>query len=391
VALLNTLPESSRRGNREFHLRQLIVRMLQITRGWTAPETIEATDRAAALAEKSGNLSQLANSLGTRALSAWFSGESSTALVLADRALELRIHQRNPTRLANAYILEVMIRWSLGDFAGAQQYFTAGQAFFDDPVFKQDPTGAFVSAYAYGTLTTWMLGHADVARDQLAKLVAATNSGNPHIVTLTKVHELTFWTLMREYSRVEVLAMQTIEFADKHQFVEAAARCRCMLGEARAQLGNARNGIALIREYMPRLLPVGRVVISKYAIGLAGAQARAGAIADGLETIEQVLTVKPEEPAYRPEALRVRGELHLKERQTELAEEDFHEALDLAQKMGAKAWELRSTISLARLLRDTGRHEVARTVLAEIYNWFTEGLDTPDLKDAKSLLDKLNG
>jgi tetratricopeptide (TPR) repeat protein len=195
---------------------------------------------------------------------------------------------------------------------------------------------------------------------------------------VARVHELTFWTLMREYSRVEVLAMQTVEFADEHQFVEAAARSRCMLGEARAQLGDARNGIALIREYMPRLLPVGRVVISKYVIGLAAAQACAGAIADGLETIDQVLTIKPEEPAYRPEALRVRGELHLKERRTELAEEDFREALDLAQKMRAKAWELRSTISLARLLRDTGRHDVARTMLAEIHNWFNEGLDTPD-------------
>jgi tetratricopeptide (TPR) repeat protein len=288
-------------------------------------------------------------------------------------------------------MLEVMIRYSLGDFAGAQQYFTAGQAFFDDSLFRQDPTGAVVSAYAYGTLTAWMLGHADAAREQLAKLVAATNNGNPHIVTLARVHELTFWTLMREYSRVEVLAMQTIEFADKHQFVEAAARSRCMLGEARAQLGDARNGIALIREYMPRLLPVGRVVISKYVIGLAGAQACAGAIADGLETIDQVLTIKPEEPAYRPEALRVRGELHLKERRTELAEEDFRKALDLTQKMRAKAWELRSTISLARLLRDTSRQDVARTMLAEIYNWFNEGLDTPDLKDAKRLLDELTG
>jgi class 3 adenylate cyclase/tetratricopeptide (TPR) repeat protein len=391
VALLNTLPEAPQSGHREFHLRQLIVRLLQITKGWAAPETIEATDRAAALAEKSGNPSQLANSLGTRSLSAWVAGEFSNALVLADRALELRIHQGNPTRIANAYMLEVMSRYCLGDFAGAQQYFTDGQAFFDDPLFRQDPTGAVVSAYAYGNLTAWMLGHADRARDQLAKLVAAANNRNPHIVTLARVHELTFWTLMREYSRVEGLAMETIEFADKHQFVEAAARSRCMLGEARAQLGDARNGVALIREYMPRLLPVGRVVISKYAIGLAVAQACAGAIADGLETIEQVLTIKPEEPAYRPEALRVSGELHLRERRTELAEEDFREALDLAQKMHAKAWELRSTISLARLLRDTGRHDEASAMLAEIYNWFTEGFDTVDLKEAKALLEGLGG
>jgi len=59
--------------------------------------------------------------------------------------------------------------------------------------------------------------------------------------------------------------------------------------------------------------------------------------------------------------------------------------------MSAKAWELPSAMSLARLLRDTGRHDAARTILAEIYNWFNEGLDTADLKDAKGHLDQLTG
>jgi predicted ATPase len=57
--------------------------------------------------------------------------------------------------------------------------------------------------------------------------------------------------------------------------------------------------------------------------------------------------------------------------------------------MSAKAWELRATTSLARLLDKDGRREEARTMLADIYNWFTEGFDTVDLKDAKALLDDL--
>ena len=61
----------------------------------------------------------------------------------------------------------------------------------------------------------------------------------------------------------------------------------------------------------------------------------------------------------------------------------------IAQKMQAKAWELRTTMSLARLLRDTPRRDEACTMLADIYNWFTEGCDTADLKDAKALLDEL--
>jgi predicted ATPase len=59
--------------------------------------------------------------------------------------------------------------------------------------------------------------------------------------------------------------------------------------------------------------------------------------------------------------------------------------------MGAKAWELRATMSLARLFASQGRRDKARATLAEIYCWFTEGFDTPDLKDAKALLDGLQG
>ena len=68
---------------------------------------------------------------------------------------------------------------------------------------------------------------------------------------------------------------------------------------------------------------------------------------------------------------------------------DFREAIALAQKMGAKTWELRTTMSLAGLLDNQGRRDEARAMLAEIYNWFTEGFDMPDLKDAEALLDKL--
>jgi predicted ATPase len=125
--------------------------------------------------------------------------------------------------------------------------------------------------------------------------------------------------------------------------------------------------------------------------GLAEAQEREGAIVDALETVEQALRANPHELVYRPETLRLRGELRLKIGQTEPAEADFREAIALAQKMSAKAWELRATASLARLLAKQGRRDEARTMLAEIYGWFTEGFDTADLKDAKALLNELAG
>jgi predicted ATPase len=163
------------------------------------------------------------------------------------------------------------------------------------------------------------------------------------------------------------------------------------LGQARVQLGHAAEGIGLIHEGMAELRrtesPVG---ISREAAYLAEALERAGANVEALESIEQALQANPEVHVYRPEALRLRGVIRLKLGQKELAEADFREAIALAQKIQAKAWELRATSSLARLLRDTsGRRDEARTILAEIYAWFTEGFDTADLKDAKALLDEL--
>ena len=92
-----------------------------------------------------------------------------------------------------------------------------------------------------------------------------------------------------------------------------------------------------------------------------------------------------------PKMLRLRSEMRLEQGQTELAEAGFREAVALAQQMGAKAWELRATTSLARLLAKQGRRDEARAMLAEIYGWFTEGFDTADLKDAKALLDEMSG
>jgi hypothetical protein len=100
---------------------------------------------------------------------------------------------------------------------------------------------------------------------------------------------------------------------------------------------------------------------------LAAAQAREGAIVDALETVEEALQANPDELVYRPGILRLRGELRLEHGQAETAEAGFREAIALARSLGAKAWELRATMSLARVLAKQARRDEARSMLAEIY------------------------
>jgi predicted ATPase len=167
---------------------------------------------------------------------------------------------------------------------------------------------------------------------------------------------------------------------------------------ARAHLGEMSDAVDSIRVRLAEMDAINFSVMRGPFLALLGdTQAIAGAIDDAIVTVGLALETNPDESWCRPLMLLLRGELHLRTNTAggaaplELAEHDFREAIEVAKRMSAKSWELRATMSLARQLRDTGHRDEAGTMLAEIYNWFTEGFDTADLKDAKALLEELRG
>ena len=160
-----------------------------------------------------------------------------------------------------------------------------------------------------------------------------------------------------------------------------------------ARIGEPQ-GIALIRDAeAKRALIRNNLYRSQRGALQAQACASLGRIDEALTLVHETLPfAETEEHYYEAELHRLRGELLLRQSDTdrEGAERCFRKAIDIAHRQSAKSWELRSTTSLARLLRDTNRREEACAMLSEIYNWFTEGFDTADLKDAKALLDELS-
>jgi predicted ATPase len=186
-------------------------------------------------------------------------------------------------------------------------------------------------------------------------------------------------------------ANQALALSEEHGFPLTAAFSQGILGWAQAQLGNPREGISLIRRNLAGFVETGsRVIITDVLARLAEAQALNGAINEALGTLEDALQANPEERVFQPNILTRRGELGLKLGQSELAEADFREAIALAQKMSAKALELRAATGFARMLQARGDRAGARDLLAPVYGWFTEGFDTADLKDAKALLEELS-
>ena len=126
---------------------------------------------------------------------------------------------------------------------------------------------------------------------------------------------------------------------------------------------------------------------------LAEALGLAGQIEAGLQTLRQAFAEVHErdERFFEAELYRIKGDLLQKcGAETAVIESTYQQAITLARQQDAKSWELRAALSLARLWQTKGKPSQARALLTEIYNWFTEGFDTPDLVEARVLLNELS-
>jgi predicted ATPase len=133
------------------------------------------------------------------------------------------------------------------------------------------------------------------------------------------------------------------------------------------------------------------LLMPHYTALLAAACEIVGQIGEATTLLDEAFEIvqRTGERWLEAELNRHKGQLLLRQRHTEAAEELYRKALSIAQQQEAKLWELRAAASLARLRRDQGRRAEARDFLAPVYGWFTEGFDTPDLKEAKALLKEL--
>jgi class 3 adenylate cyclase/tetratricopeptide (TPR) repeat protein len=390
VSLLHELPENSDRDSRELQRYYSILRMLQMTRGISAAETIDVAERGMALAQRSGTSEQIVDWMVSKALGLLASGQARDAAELLDRALERARLEKNTTSLGRIHNLHVQAHYSLGQLEAAEQYFTAAAKFFDEPTVRTQFPG-IIAGCAFGSWNAWLRGWPVLAREREARMMTAVNPSIPYDVATSGMFAGYLCAYMREYGQAEELLRQALAESDKHQFKLVSGLCQSVLGYTLAQLDRVVEGIGLIRQGLEiELQASGRGFTSYYLTCLATALEQCGALPEALEAIEQALRTNCDELVHRPETLRVRGVIRVKRAQPELAEADFRESIALARRMGAKAWELRSATSLAQLLATQGRRDEARKMLAEIYNWFTEGFDTPDLKDAKALLDDLS-
>jgi tetratricopeptide (TPR) repeat protein len=368
-----------------------LVWALQRTRGYSSPQTVEAGARLRILAEKVGNLSQIVRQ-ETRTWGAVLTnGNYASAAAIADHILDLAQRQGHDTEhLALALNAQVQTRFYGGDLVGAEEQFARLSELIRTAALRQ---AAGITPITIGVigLGAWILGRADSAHERIARAVAfARDSKQPFDLAMALLFEGYLHRFQREPRRAEAVCTQLLSLSEEHGFAYACDLARGVIGWARAQLGCTSEGVSLIHQALAGLAEKGaRVGTTDVLTRLAEAQTLNGATDVALDTMELALKENPEELVFRPNAITYRGALRLQMGQKELAEADFHDAITLAKRMRAKAWELRAATSMAQLWRDQGRRQQAHDLLAPVYSWFTEGFDALDLQESKALLEQM--
>ena len=186
----------------------------------------------------------------------------------------------------------------------------------------------------------------------------------------------------------ELLALST-----QHGFPLYLGFATAWRGMSLTMLGQAKEGLALLTHGLTAARATGTVLNSPGVLmWLAEAYAMLGQPREGLNCLAEAAGIieTTEERVNEAELHRLRGDLLNVTGDPSAAERNYHQALEVAKSQSAKLFELRASTGLARLWRDQGKRSEARDVLAPIYGWFTEGFDTPDLKEAKALLESLS-
>ena len=199
-----------------------------------------------------------------------------------------------------------------------------------------------------------------------------------------------------EWQSVHAHAEAALALATAYGFARVAAQGTLFRGRALAAQGQHREGLTQMQQGLAAHRATGTVIgLPFWLAQLAEAYGQAGQVEAGVPLLVDALAVvdKTGVRASAAELHRLRGALLLQQPvpETQAAAACFQQALTVARRQQAKAWELRAATSLARLWQQQGKRAAAYALLAPIYGWFTEGLDTADLQEAKALLEELGG
>jgi predicted ATPase len=326
--------------------------------------------------------------------------EFKTAYELAERLLQLAQQQHSTAHLSLGHNALGATLFFLGEFTRAQDHLTQGIALEMPPSpAARVPMATAVSRvanFAYMSWTLWFLGYPDQALVSSHEALALAHEQNHPFNQAVAL----YWTsLVHQYRRETHAAREHAEAAmalsTAQGFTTWAAGGTLVRGWALVAQGEVHEGMAQIRQGLDEWRATGAELTRPSGLAkLAEAYGAQGRPAEGLRVLAEALEIVDATGMgfYEAELYRLKGSLLLQlpaNQHPEEAEANLQRALDIARHQHAKSLELRAAMSLARLWQQQDRRDHARQLLGTIYHWFTEGLNTADLTEAKALLETL--
>jgi predicted ATPase/DNA-binding winged helix-turn-helix (wHTH) protein len=437
LELLTSLPDSPERSQQELPLQISLGGSLIAIKGYSAPEVEKPYIRALELCQQVGDTAQLFPTLWGLWEFSVNGARYKTAHELAEQCLMLAQSAKDPALLVEAHYALGSTSFQLGEIAAARSHFEDMITLYDlqqhssyASLYVQDPG---VVSRVYIAWALWFLGYPEQALQRSQEALAlARDLSHPYSLGIALIMGAILSQYRQEVSAVHERAEEGLMLTSEQEFAFWLAQATIMDGWALAEQGQREKGIIQMRHGLAAYKAIGAEIVLPYFLALlAEAYGKAGQTEEGLAVLAEALALvqRIEERYYEAELYRLKGQLTLQS-QTSLgqvsdksqarleqvttsqsklqasleaeAEACFWRAIEIARKQQAKSLELRALMSLVRLWQQQAtqytsrntQHE-ARTrldaackTLSEIYNWFTEGFDTKDLREARALLEE---
>jgi class 3 adenylate cyclase/predicted ATPase len=394
IALLLTLEGDAERDGRELILQVELGTTLVATNGWGSVEAESAYGRARELCERMGEPPQLFRVM--RGLITFYTAraELETARDLACRLLDLAERAGEASLLLLAHEQLAILCYFLGTPSAALEHFERAIALYEPADHRRltyiygEHLGVFTRIWMAWAL--WLLGYADRAVERCREAIdLGREASHPFSLAYALLWSSILHVMRTEPGRGRELAEQAVAISEEHGFAFVLGGGRLVQAWANPETGAAAEEF---RRCLSQIAATGTQVNGPMMLGyLADAHRKAGQADEGIASADAALAVsaRTRQTHWDAELHRIKGELLLQQGQAAEGEAErlFRLACEIARSQNAKSLELRAAVSLGRLWQKQGRGAETRTLVAPIYAWFTEGFDTPDLVEARALLE----
>ena len=401
LQLLGKSPEDEARDRTELSFLISLGPALMAGAGWTGEEVDHTYSRARVLARKTDQAAVLFPAVWGLWLVAHAGGAAVRAGELLTEVLDLARLGEDDDLMLQAHHAGGSEMCSEGNFEQAQYHIDAGIDLYrterhTDQALHYGNHDPCVCAHSLGALTQLMMGYPETAeRYSQGALDLAKRLEHRPSVAHADLYRAELCHLLGRPVEAEERARQVVELAELFGLAHYAAWGQMLIGWSRCAQGERDKGLEILENGLTNLRNVGTQYHLSHRLALrVEVLIAGGAVEASVSAAQECLAMVEDtgERWFEPEALRLLAVAKARLPQADTS--DVHgllrRSLDVAEELGARYWKLRTANSLARLLQKAGETDEARQLLTPIHDWFTEGFDTPELKDAKALLDELD-